>query len=82
MNLFGDLWQDGARPTSTRRSASPGTRLYLYGKRARAPGRKMGHLSAIGDTPEDALDRVQTRRFPPLNFARRRGTSFASLEEP
>jgi len=37
----------------------PGTRLFLYGKRGARPGRKMGHLAAVGDTPADALDRVQ-----------------------
>jgi 5-(carboxyamino)imidazole ribonucleotide synthase len=37
----------------------PGTRLFLYGKRDARPGRKMGHLSAIGATPEEALARVQ-----------------------
>jgi 5-(carboxyamino)imidazole ribonucleotide synthase len=37
----------------------PGTRLFLYGKRDARPGRKMGHLSAIGATPAEALARVQ-----------------------
>lgn len=39
--------------------AVPGVRLFLYGKRDARPGRKMGHLSAIGATPEEALARVQ-----------------------
>jgi len=29
--------------------------LHLYGKRDVRPGRKMGHVTALGDTPEDAL---------------------------
>ena len=37
----------------------PGTRLFLYGKREARPGRKMGHLAAIGATPEEALARVR-----------------------
>ncbi len=36
-----------------------GTRLFLYGKRGPRAGRKMGHLAAIGDSPADALRRVQ-----------------------
>jgi 5-(carboxyamino)imidazole ribonucleotide synthase len=38
--------------------AVPGTHLFLYGKRDARPGRKMGHLSAVGNTPEEALARV------------------------
>jgi 5-(carboxyamino)imidazole ribonucleotide synthase len=38
--------------------AVPGTHLFLYGKRDARPGRKMGHLSAVGSTPEEALARV------------------------
>lgn len=29
--------------------------LHLYGKRDVRPGRKMGHVTALGDSPEDAL---------------------------
>jgi len=57
-NLFGDLWLDGP-PRFEAALAQPGVRLHLYGKRGPRPGRKMGHLSAIGDTPEDALARVR-----------------------
>jgi len=35
------------------------TRLHLYGKRVARPGRKMGHISAFGDTPETALARAR-----------------------
>jgi 5-(carboxyamino)imidazole ribonucleotide synthase len=38
--------------------AVPGVHLFLYGKRDARPGRKMGHLSATGRTPEEALARV------------------------
>jgi 5-(carboxyamino)imidazole ribonucleotide synthase len=57
-NLFGDLWLNGP-PKFDAALAQPGIRLHLYGKRGPRPGRKMGHLSAIGDTPEDALARVR-----------------------
>jgi 5-(carboxyamino)imidazole ribonucleotide synthase len=56
-NLLGDLWAEGA-PDFTRALAIPGVRVHLYGKHEARPGRKMGHLSADGATPEEALDRV------------------------
>lgn len=68
VNLFGDLWRGGALPDFDAALAEPGTRLHLYGKRVARAGRKMGHLSALGDTPEDALRRVRAaaaRLVPP-----------------
>lgn len=61
-NLFGDLWIDGSMPPFERALAQPGVRLHLYGKRAARPGRKMGHLSATGATPDEALSRVRRAR--------------------
>ena len=40
--------------------AVPGTRLFLYGKSSPRPGRKMGHLAAVGATPGEALARAQS----------------------
>jgi 5-(carboxyamino)imidazole ribonucleotide synthase len=59
VNLFGDLWSNGRRPNFERALAVSGTRLFLYGKAGARPGRKMGHLAAIGDTPQEALEIVQ-----------------------
>jgi 5-(carboxyamino)imidazole ribonucleotide synthase len=53
-NLLGDLWQPAA-PRLAAALQRPGVRLHLYGKAAARPGRKMGHLSATGDTAEEAL---------------------------
>jgi 5-(carboxyamino)imidazole ribonucleotide synthase len=58
VNLFGDLWL-GAPPRFDAALAEPLTRLHLYGKRVARPGRKMGHISAYGDTPDDALQRAR-----------------------
>ncbi len=61
-NLFGDLWLEhhgAAAPPFERALALPGVRLHLYGKPGPRPGRKMGHLSAVGDTADDALARVR-----------------------
>ena len=59
VNLFGDLWL-GAPPRFDAALVEPMTRLHLYGKRVARPGRKMGHISAYGDTPEDALERARS----------------------
>jgi 5-(carboxyamino)imidazole ribonucleotide synthase len=56
-NLFGELWDAGS-PRWEKVLAHPGVRLHLYGKRGARPGRKMGHLSATGSTPAEALERV------------------------
>jgi 5-(carboxyamino)imidazole ribonucleotide synthase len=56
-NLLGDQWADGA-PRFDRALEVDGVRLHLYEKHSPRPGRKMGHLSAIGDTPDDAVKRV------------------------
>ena len=56
-NLFGELWEAGS-PRFEAALAHSGVRLHLYGKRGARPGRKMGHLSATGSTPAEALDRV------------------------
>lgn len=54
VNLFGDLWEKGT-PEFDRVLREPGVRLHLYGKRSARAGRKMGHLSATGSTPQLAL---------------------------
>lgn len=58
-NLLGDLWVDGKTPDFVSSLSVPGTRLHLYEKHSARPGRKMGHLSAIGSTVDEALERVK-----------------------
>jgi len=62
VNLLGDLWIGDATPPFDRALELPGVQVHLYGKRVARPGRKMGHLSAIGATPEEALQKVQEAR--------------------
>ena len=59
VNLFGDLWHNGTAPTFADALGTDGVRLHLYGKPGPRPGRKMGHLSAIGETPMAALALVR-----------------------
>jgi 5-(carboxyamino)imidazole ribonucleotide synthase len=59
VNIFGDLWRDGHDPDFANALTDPAVRLHLYGKPGPRPARKMGHLSAVGDSPVDALRRVR-----------------------
>jgi 5-(carboxyamino)imidazole ribonucleotide synthase len=60
-NLLGDLWLDG-EPDWQRVLALPDVKLHLYGKREPRPGRKMGHLTALGPSAAAARDRVLAAR--------------------
>jgi 5-(carboxyamino)imidazole ribonucleotide synthase len=57
-NLLGDLWlsPEGSRvPHFDAALAVPGVRLHLYEKLRPRKGRKMGHLSAVAETPGEAI---------------------------
>ena len=60
-NLLGDLWDRGT-PDVVAALAVPAVRLHLYGKASARPGRKMGHLSAVGSSGDEALERVLRAR--------------------
>ena len=57
VNLLGDVWLNGT-PNFAAALAVPGVRLHLYEKHTPRAGRKMGHLSSVGATAEEALERV------------------------
>ncbi len=57
VNLLGDVWLNG-EPDFAAALAVPGVRLHLYEKDMPRAGRKMGHLSAIGASSDEALARV------------------------
>jgi len=61
VNLLGDLWQNG-EPAWGAVLAMPNVHLHLYGKRTARPGRKMGHLTAVADTPDAAEAIVRAAR--------------------
>jgi len=56
-NLLGDLWLE-REPRFDAALAVPGVHLHLYEKHMPRKGRKMGHLSAVGNTPDEAVARV------------------------
>ncbi len=66
-NLLGDLWRYGepgepGEPDWAAALRFPEVKLHLYGKATARPGRKMGHLTALADTPEEARQRVLAAR--------------------
>jgi 5-(carboxyamino)imidazole ribonucleotide synthase len=60
-NLLGDLWADG-EPDWAAALTIPDVKLHLYGKSTPRPGRKMGHLTAMARTPDEARARVLQAR--------------------
>jgi 5-(carboxyamino)imidazole ribonucleotide synthase len=52
-NLLGDIWS-GGEPDWAAVTAVPNVKLHLYGKMSPRPGRKMGHLTALAKTVEQA----------------------------
>jgi 5-(carboxyamino)imidazole ribonucleotide synthase len=60
-NLLGDLWEPET-PNWSAALALPNVSLHLYGKSQARPGRKMGHLTALAETPQAASDLVRAAR--------------------
>ena len=60
VNLLGDVWSAG-EPCWTAALAS-GAALHLYGKREPRPGRKMGHLTMLAATADEAACAVRRAR--------------------
>jgi 5-(carboxyamino)imidazole ribonucleotide synthase len=65
LNLLGDIWfadADAREPEWTRVLAHPQAKLHLYGKREPRRGRKMGHVTCLGATLDEALATAQAIR--------------------
>jgi 5-(carboxyamino)imidazole ribonucleotide synthase len=60
-NLLGDLWMDG-EPNWAAACRFSDVKLHLYGKESPRPGRKMGHLTALARTVNEAQDHVIAAR--------------------
>jgi 5-(carboxyamino)imidazole ribonucleotide synthase len=60
-NLLGDGWARGT-PDWMAALRDPGVNLHLYGKAEPRPGRKMGHLTAVGRDRADAERRALAAR--------------------
>lgn len=60
-NLLGDIWANG-EPDWSAALKLPEVKLHLYGKASARPGRKMGHLTALADSAEQAERIVREAR--------------------
>ena len=60
-NLLGDLWASGT-PHWASALADGDVKLHLYGKAQARPGRKMGHLTALAATTDQARTKVLAAR--------------------
>jgi 5-(carboxyamino)imidazole ribonucleotide synthase len=60
-NLLGDVWA-GGEPRWERVLADDRLRLHLYGKSDPRPGRKMGHITALAATADEAAKLVRQAR--------------------
>ncbi|QDT91125.1 5-(carboxyamino)imidazole ribonucleotide synthase [Gimesia algae] len=60
-NLLGDHWEPGP-PDWSALQQFPDVKVHLYGKQESRIGRKMGHLTALAETSEAAVQRVKDAR--------------------
>jgi 5-(carboxyamino)imidazole ribonucleotide synthase len=61
VNLLGEIWDHGT-PHWAAACRMPDVKLHLYGKSAPREGRKMGHLTALADSPQEAATLVSAAR--------------------
>jgi 5-(carboxyamino)imidazole ribonucleotide synthase len=61
-NLLGDLWQGDHPPAWNRCLERSACWLHLYGKEKAVTGRKMGHLTAMASTAQQAAEQVMAMR--------------------
>ena len=62
LNILGDVWFDGdtvREPAWDRVLALPGANLHLYGKNDPRRGRKMGHVTFVAPTLQEAQDSLR-----------------------
>ncbi|ABM62834.1 5-(carboxyamino)imidazole ribonucleotide synthase [Halorhodospira halophila] len=61
VNLLGDVWDAGTPPWAEVYQ-EPTATLHLYGKGAPSPGRKMGHITVLGEDRQEAAERALNLR--------------------
>jgi len=59
LNILGDLWKNGITPDWNIALQYSNVKLHLYDKGQAVPKRKMGHLTVLGPTLEEALKLAQ-----------------------
>lgn len=63
LNLLGDLWQSEQPDWKKMLGNSKNSFLHLYGKKEAKPGRKMGHVTFVGEEREKMLRQVKKYLF-------------------
>ena len=58
VNVLGGSRDDLLAAAAEAYAADPGVRVQLYGKTV-VPGRKVGHVTVVGDDPDDVRARAQ-----------------------
>jgi 5-(carboxyamino)imidazole ribonucleotide synthase len=61
VNLLGDLWMKG-EPDWSGALAIPEVKLHLYGKTEPRAQRKMGHITVLGETVDEAIEKAIAAR--------------------
>ena len=61
VNILGDLWGAGT-PAWEKVLEAHRTYLHLYGKSKAVVGRKMGHITQLGDSSAAAADSLRSLR--------------------
>lgn len=61
VNLLGDVWDNG-EPDWTAALADPQVKLHLYGKPEPRKGRKMGHITVLAETAQEAAVKALAAR--------------------
>lgn len=67
LNLLGNVWLDNKSPEQVILQTFPNAKIYNYGKAEAKIGRKMGHVSILGDQ-EELIDTIKELKIK-LNLA-------------
>ncbi len=61
VNLLGEMW-GATEPNWDAALKIPGVKIHLYGKQRKLKGRKMGHISALASSTEEAMENACAAR--------------------
>ena len=70
LNLLGDLWFKNGEPKTPNfeEIEGPGINIHLYGKNQPRSGRKMGHITVVGEKLENLINKVEEIRLKLLEM--------------
>ena len=70
LNLLGDLWLKNGEPETPNfeEIKGPGIYIHLYGKNQPRSGRKMGHITVVGEKLENLINKVEEIRLKLLEM--------------